>query len=269
MVVAYHEVSPLFSSYLYSVTAEQFREQLSAFTSQETPGESDVTLGGITFDDGHRSNFECAFPALQQVGLKATFFVLPGCIEALPEYLTWSQAREMVAAGHQIQSHGWSHRMLTHCTPHELHEELVRSKRELENRLGVSVTSLSLPGGRWNENVIAACGRAEYATVFHSNPWAKPKTLYGVHLRGRLTVTNRMNAQSLRHQLRLGSLPHFYLNARYAAKERLRTILGDHLYHRIWRWSVGFDPKDGPELQVSTRAHKTGRSQSCDGSSPD
>jgi peptidoglycan/xylan/chitin deacetylase (PgdA/CDA1 family) len=257
-VLAYHEVLPSCSPYLYRLTMAQFQEHVSLFSSWCAGSDSGSQLVGITFDDGHRSNFECAYPALEQAGLKATFFILPGCVERFPNYLTWSQARQMIAAGHQMQSHGWSHRMLTLCTPRELQEELVRSKQELEDRLGVAVVSLSLPGGRWNEGVIAACASAGYQSVFHSNPWAKAKMLHGVRVRGRFTVTNRMDAQFLRAQMQLGSVSRLYFGTRYAAKEWVRAILGDRLYHRLWRRFVRFNPEGGMELRVSGDPDETG-----------
>jgi hypothetical protein len=184
------------------------------------------------------------------MGLKATFFILAGCVDKSPDYITWPQARQMVATGHQVQSHGWCHRMLTQCSPRDLQEELVSSKRELEDRLGVPVSSLSMPGGRWNDHVIDACASAGYKAVFHSNPWAKSKVLHGVRVRGRFTVTNRMDAPSLRNQLQIGAPRRFYLGTRYAAKEQVRAMLGDRLYHSLWRRFVHFNPDDGMELHV-------------------
>jgi peptidoglycan/xylan/chitin deacetylase (PgdA/CDA1 family) len=257
-VLAYHEVIPFHSLYVYRVSVAQFQEHVSFFGSSGTGSNLGLPLAGITFDDGHRSNFECAYPALEQAGLKATFFILSGCVGNLPEYLTWSQVREMSAAGHHIQSHGWSHRMLTHCSPYQLQEELVRSKQELEDRLGDAVTSLSLPGGRWNEVVIAACAKAGYTSVFHSNPWAKTTILHGVCVRGRFTVTNCMDAQFLRAQMQLGSLPRLYFGMRYATKDGVRAIIGDRLYHRLWRRFVRFDSTNGMEVHVGEDAGEAG-----------
>ena len=47
---------------------------------------------------------------------------------ARPEYMGWKELSEVANAGHQVQSHGWSHALLTHCTPEQLTQELRRSR---------------------------------------------------------------------------------------------------------------------------------------------
>src|SRR6266481_5201969 len=79
-VLAYHEILPSPSKYRYRVTSAQFRSHLSQFASSASGITSGGPLPRITFDDGHRSNFELAFPMLEQSSLKATFFVLVGCL---------------------------------------------------------------------------------------------------------------------------------------------------------------------------------------------
>jgi peptidoglycan/xylan/chitin deacetylase (PgdA/CDA1 family) len=245
----YHEIQPVDSAYLYRVTTSLFENHVS-FLSSIRRNPSAKTVPQITFDDGHRSNYEKAFPILERFGAKATFFVLAGCVSCSSNYISWEQAREMALEGHRIASHGWSHRILTQCDSSELEREISGSKGEIEDRLGVEVDSISAPGGRWNERVVEACGRAGYKYLFHSNPWMPISFRKSIRLQGRQMVTGRMGSPLLQKLLQISPARRQYLRARYAAKERVRLILGDQLYHKLWCWLANWDPGEGVELQV-------------------
>ncbi len=79
--------------------------------------------------------------------------------------MTWSQLREMQAAGMEIGSHGVFHRMLALLPRESMREELDNSKAALERELGVPAQVLSYPvGGRnsYNAEVIATAGRTGF-----------------------------------------------------------------------------------------------------------
>lgn len=248
-VLTYHEILPSGSQYLYRVSQAQFQEHLSLLASRPSAGEQSPL---ITFDDGHRSNFEQAFPLLEQSGAKAVFFVLAGSVGRIDKYISWDQARQMVAAGHRVQSHGWSHRLLTQCGPGDLEEEVTRSKHELEDRLGVKVAAISAPGGRWNDRVVDACARAGYKYLFHSNPWLPASLRQGIRLQGRHMVTRLMGPKELQKLIHPGGGQQLYSRFRYEAKERVRIMLGDRLYHKFWCWLANWSAGEGLELEVDT-----------------
>lgn len=72
----------------------------------------------------------------------------------LPEpkrrFLSWSEAREMKAAGMAIGSHTRSHAILAKLSPEEQREELVESKKAIESNLGSRVRGLAYPVGAKN-----------------------------------------------------------------------------------------------------------------------
>jgi peptidoglycan/xylan/chitin deacetylase (PgdA/CDA1 family) len=109
-----------------------------------------IELGGafyaLTFDDGAASDYEVAFPMLRELGMRATFFVVPTLVDT-PGYVGWAQLREMVAAGMEVGSHSLTHPFVNTLDRAGLEREFGESKRILESRLGLPVRSASLPRG--------------------------------------------------------------------------------------------------------------------------
>ncbi|HEX3155531.1 MAG TPA: polysaccharide deacetylase family protein, partial [Candidatus Angelobacter sp.] len=183
MVLAYHEVMPE-SNYAYCVTLAAFAEQLRLFDSLT---KSKSLAARITFDDGEQSQSHNALPLLTEYGIKSTYFVSPGLIGTAAKFLGWDDFRALQAAGHSVQSHGWSHKFLTFCSDAELAHELQSSKKSLEDNLGCVVEEISVPGGRWDRRVILACATAGYQRVYVSEPWVHTK-IEGVEVVGRFMV---------------------------------------------------------------------------------
>src|SRR3989338_67972 len=75
----------------------------------------------------------------------------------------------MVFLGMEIGSHGVTHRPLTSLSRQDMEDELVQSKRVLEQQLGTPVHSMAVPGGFWNGAVGGAAPRAGYDAVWVSN----------------------------------------------------------------------------------------------------
>ena len=80
-------------------------------------------------------------------------------------FLDWDQVAEMAANGFEIGSHGCSHRIMTRLSPKEAHDELVRSKAEIERRLGRTVDHFAFPNENANETLITLAGQAGYRTA--------------------------------------------------------------------------------------------------------
>jgi len=129
---------------------------------------------------------------------------------------------------------------------------VARSKHELEDRLGGEVVAISAPGGRWDGRVVEACARAGYKYLFHSNPWVPAESRQGLHLQGRHMVTGRMGPKDLQRLVQVGGLRRLYFRCRYGAKEQVRVLLGDRLYHKFWSWVANPNPEEGMELDVDS-----------------
>lgn len=233
--LTYHEISEGTPMYLYSVSAGQFRNHIQCVKKFVCAGDNLGSSHYVTFDDGQISQYVHAFPVLQDEGIKATFFVTPGWTENRTGYMSWQQLAELVKCGHAVQSHGWSHRLLTQCDPQQLRDELLRSRMVMEDRLGTKVDAISTPGGRWNEKILAACAEAGYKRVFTSDPWMTASKRSGVEVAGRWMVTRKMQEADINSRLQ-GTGSHLYfLRASYTAKAAVRRALGDKSYQAIWR----------------------------------
>src|SRR5262249_9720543 len=137
-----------------------------------------------------------------------------------------------------------SHRFLTQCRDLDLERELVRSKKTIEDRLGVSVEALSAPGGRWDHRVLRACARAGYKCLYVSDPWGHAARREGIELRGRLMVRRKMSALRLRKLLSGSPGYHLVSHTQYRLKESFRRLVGDRVYHRLWCGLAGWDRPD-------------------------
>jgi hypothetical protein len=80
-------------------------------------------------------------------------------------FLDWDQARAMAAGGFEIGSHGCSHRILTRLPAGAAAQELVRSKAEIEGRLGREVAHFAFPNEDASTALVAAAESAGYRTA--------------------------------------------------------------------------------------------------------
>lgn len=75
-----------------------------------------------------------------EAGVTATFFVLGWVAERYPDLV-----RRIAAAGHEIASHSYAHRLAYELTPAEFREDLRRAKGVLEDAGGVPVRGYRAP----------------------------------------------------------------------------------------------------------------------------
>lgn len=234
MVLAYHRITPGFGSYLYSIARGQFDEHLEVVAGLQAGPPRAGFSPEVTFDDGHGSNYAHGLDLLQKHSVRATFFVIAGWMGSQEGFMTWPELRELVSLGHCVQSHGWSHRILTECSESELEKELRCSRQTIEDRLGTPVEAISAPHGKWNDRVLQACAAAGYRRVYISNPWMRPQRREGVECLGRYMVRRTLPAQQLRRLLTQDPLTVFFLRSQYRLKETVRRVVGDAAYRRLW-----------------------------------
>jgi peptidoglycan/xylan/chitin deacetylase (PgdA/CDA1 family) len=200
-ILMYHKIGPRPRAVrlkgLY-VGLDNFVRQLGEFHESGfascTPGES-CRNGSpslrvvLTFDDGFCSVFENALEPLARHRLHALLFLVPNLIgkfneweiregEAPEPLMDSGQIRQWLQAGHSIGSHTLTHARVTRLSVRDAREEIVASKKKLEDTFGVAVEDFCYPYGDWNgvvrDLVIEAGYRTACTTAFGVNTPATP-----------------------------------------------------------------------------------------------
>ena len=104
-------------------------------------------------------NTDAVLALFAQSGVSATFFTL-GCVAAAHPALM----RRVVAAGHEVASHGWDHARVHTLTPAEFAADADRARRAIEDASGAAVTGYRAPSFSidartpWAYDVLADAG---------------------------------------------------------------------------------------------------------------
>ncbi|MBX3171990.1 MAG: polysaccharide deacetylase family protein [Candidatus Eremiobacteraeota bacterium] len=118
----------------------------------------------LTFDDGPSEDTPALLDLLQEEGVKATFFVIGRQVEKYPEVV-----RRIVADGHQLGNHTYSHPNLMICTPGRTRRELERVQQQIQELTGQKPTFWRPPFGfrsPWTQSAADQLGlRAALWTV--------------------------------------------------------------------------------------------------------
>lgn len=194
----------------------------------------------LTFDDGCDTDATVALPRLLELRFPAASFVNPATVGERGR-LGWPQVERLAAAGMRIGSHGLDHTLLDGLAPGEIERQLEVSKHLLEERLGMEIDALSLPGGTGGRAALEIARRLGYRLVLGSRP--------GRVARGRLLLPVPRHAVRQRHGLegfratveqRLGF--RLVQALRYRALQALRTVIGSEAYVR---WGQRMAPPRG------------------------
>jgi peptidoglycan/xylan/chitin deacetylase (PgdA/CDA1 family) len=148
-----------------------------ALVAPRRPGEL-----ALTFDDGPNP---AATPRLLNLlasqGVQATFFVLGSHAEAAPALV-----RRIVAEGHLVGSHSWSHPNLAFTPAGRVREELLRSKQAIEEICGTPVKFFRPPFGHRRPIVFRAARELGMTLVLWNamtSDWKEPSgDLIAAHL---------------------------------------------------------------------------------------
>lgn len=99
--------------------------------------------------------------------VKGTFFILGLAAEKAPDLV-----REIQQGGHEIQSHGYGHRLVYDLTPDEFRRDLERSKKLLEDMTGAEIIGYRAPAftidlrNLWALDVLVESGYTYDSSVF-------------------------------------------------------------------------------------------------------
>lgn len=119
----------------------------------------------LTFDDGYTDNYNYAFPLLKKYGFKCVIYLLSHLnynkwdveVEENPEHkfdlMDMSMIKEMEEYGIEFGGHTKTHPKLATLPIEIAQEEILTSKKVLEEKLGHALISFAYPYGNLNEDV--------------------------------------------------------------------------------------------------------------------
>lgn len=184
-VLMYHHIAPKIGDNPYYVSPDMFAQQMTwlhdnhynvisleefyngVYGNQLLP-ERPVVL---TFDDGDRDQYLNAIPVMKKYGYTGTFYIITNDINEGNGFVTWDILKEMVKDGMDIEDHTVHHPSLASLDEDQQRMELEKSKKVLEEKLGITVKHLAYPGGSYNKQTIKIAQELGYetaTTVSHS-----------------------------------------------------------------------------------------------------
>ncbi|HVJ87588.1 MAG TPA: polysaccharide deacetylase family protein [Caulifigura sp.] len=228
----------------YAVTTEQFSEQTSAIGRDRLldpdalrkpvsakPSRPQVL---VTFDDGWAGTFEEAGPILEAAGARAIVFVTSGLI-GHPLFASEALLRELPRDVFEIGSHTVTHPFLAEGTTKQIEKELRDSRAELEDIVGRTVDTISIPNGSFDQRVLRIAEECGYSLVFTSEPHLNqsPPDHRGI---GRVAVRSTTTTDAI---LRWCDGDLGAAGWRRKALDVPKQLLGPERYRRLRAWALG------------------------------
>ncbi len=152
------ELAWLHSQNYHTITADQFCDAL--LSGAQLP-EKPVLL---TFDDGYKDNYQAAWPIMKKYGFVGTFFIITNSVG--PNSIDWEQLSDLLKSGNSIGSHSVHHLDMATLKESSQESELLDSKKTLESRLGISVSTFCYPAGKYNQTTINLLSKLGYKAAF-------------------------------------------------------------------------------------------------------
>ena len=105
----------------------------------------------MTFDDGpHGANTPRLLDMLKQRHIHATFFFVGQCVEEFPDIV-----KRIVAEGHEVANHSWSHPQLSRMNDASVHDQLQKTQDAIVQACGVTPKIMRPPYGAFTSRQCA------------------------------------------------------------------------------------------------------------------
>lgn len=143
---------------------------------EEIPGNAGEKRIAITFDDGFRNVLQNALRPLADANFHAIQFIVADLIgrsnewdlpagEAPEPLMDKAEITDWLAAGHAIGSHTLTHPNLRRISREQAREEILASKKRLEDLFGSPIRHFCYPYGAWDKSLGDLVQEAGYETA--------------------------------------------------------------------------------------------------------
>ena len=196
--LAFHQIQARLTPGITSVSPVQFERilrKLPLNIQSEQSNATDIPFDlGISFDDGYSELAELLPPLVEHLKIPPVVFIptdwigKENCWDYLHRFgssrhLNHDEIQMLSRSGVQFGSHGASHKSLTRLSADHRREELIRSKRTLEELTGTRVTMLAYPYGQASDAVVEDARSVGYLSGFTMN---LPSSADGILEQGRV-----------------------------------------------------------------------------------
>lgn len=245
-VLTFHKLLPRFSFGSTNYSPSRFARLLAdlkdrgyRFRSPEVISpSSDAKDLFVTFDDGYRHLAGVLPDLMERFGIKPLVFIPTAFIGRSNSWdyssmvqkvshLDRTEIRDLADAGVRFGSHGHTHSPLDLRSEGEVADELVLSRKVLEEITGQEIRYLSYPFGRYNRTVVEATRKAGYLSAF---TMAFPSIDDSDFTRGRFCVYGFDSLGAVRRKLEGGR---GYGVERFKATFANRLSVGSILLNRM------------------------------------
>lgn len=117
----------------------------------------------VTFDDNNLTAYDVGLPVLQKHGFVAVFYIVSNRLKNTAT-IDAVRVKKLSEMGMDIESHTVTHSTLTALSLKRLGQELIDSKRVLEELTGKPVRHIAYPSTAHNKTVRAHAATAGYVT---------------------------------------------------------------------------------------------------------
>jgi len=181
-VLCFHSISNMNDR--YTINKNQFSKIIgkisknSAFIDVESALNNNCIKSSvlITFDDGYKDIFDIV-PLIQKYKIKPLLFVLTNPekvnrseLDNNISLLNISEIKKLLRLGFDIGCHTKTHPDLTMISKKQLEAEINDAKKELEQKLGISIKYFAYPKGKYNDEIVKIVKRAGYLAAFTVEP---------------------------------------------------------------------------------------------------
>jgi peptidoglycan/xylan/chitin deacetylase (PgdA/CDA1 family) len=131
----------------------------------------------LTFDDAYTDFYSAALPVLREHDFRAALYVPTAYVGGTTRFngsigeedrrvLSWQALRDIASEGVEVAAHSHTHPQLDRVAAAVISDEAGRSRRLLEDNLGLAVEGFAYPFGYWNRVARAAVAAAGFRYAF-------------------------------------------------------------------------------------------------------